>query len=125
MPGPPPAVAATRKAVRDCLRDLTGATVVVAVSGGADSLALLAAVAFEAPKVAVRPLAVTVDHRLQPRSGEHAEAVLKQAAQLGVEAHSVVVTVAGPGGPEGAARRARYEALLAAADQCAAAAILL
>ncbi|MDX6227183.1 MAG: tRNA(Ile)-lysidine synthase [Frankiales bacterium] len=124
MTGPAPAVAATRLAVRRCLRELSG-TVVVAVSGGADSLALLSAVAFEAPKLGLRPVAVTVDHGLQGGSAEQAAAVVAQAATLGVAARVAVVAVTGPGGPEAAARTARYEALHSAAERVQASAILL
>ena len=123
--GPDPAVAATRLAVRQCLRELADRTVLVAVSGGADSLALLAAVAFEAPKVGVWPVVVTVDHQLQPGSSVQAAAVLAQAALLGVEAETVLVDVGLQGGPEAAARTARYAALSAAAERHDAAAILL
>src|SRR5438132_12924747 len=124
MPGPAPAVAATRLAVRRSLAGLQG-TVVVAVSGGADSLALLAASAFEAPKQSVRVLAVTVDHGLQPGSADQAAAVLKQAAQLGVEAMVVEVEVGAEGGPEAAARTARYAALHDVAERQGAVAVLL
>jgi tRNA(Ile)-lysidine synthase len=124
MTGPAPAVAAVRLAVRGCLRELSG-VVVVAVSGGADSLALLAAVAFEAPKLGLPAVAVTVDHRMQPGSAEQAAAVLAQATTLGVAAESVTVDVSGPGGPEAAARTARYAALTAAALRHQASAILL
>ncbi len=48
--GPHPATADVRRAVGDALADLEpGATVLVACSGGADSLALAAALAFVAP----------------------------------------------------------------------------
>jgi tRNA(Ile)-lysidine synthase len=127
MPGPAPAVAATRLAVRGCVAELTG-TVVVAVSGGADSLALLAAVAFEGPKASVRVLAVTVDHGLQPGSADQAAAVLKQAAGLGVDAVSVQVAIGAAGvagGPEAAARTARYAALREVAATENATAVLL
>jgi tRNA(Ile)-lysidine synthase len=124
MTGPAPAVAATRLAVRRCLRELSG-TVVVAVSGGADSLALLAAVAFEAGKTGVRPVVVTVDHGLQAGSAAQAAAVLAQSAALGVVAEVVTVAVSGPGGPEAAARNARYAALESAAERLGATAILL
>src|SRR3954447_499278 len=116
MPGPAPAVAATRLAVRHSLPALEG-TVVVAVSGGADSLALLAAAAFEAPKQSVRVLAVTIDHGLQPGSADQAATVCKQAAQLGVDALAVEVAVSAVGGPEAAARTARYAALHAVAER--------
>ena len=70
MTGPDPAVAATRLAVRDHFPDLPdGALVLVACSGGPDSLALAAALAFEAPRAGLRAGAVIVDHRLQEGSG--------------------------------------------------------
>ena len=124
MTGPAPAVAATRLAVRRCLRDLAG-PVLVAVSGGADSLALLAAVAFETAKTGVRGLAVTIDHGLQAGSAAQAAAVLAQARALGVAAGVLTVEVTGPGGPEAAARTARYAALRDAARRHKATAILL
>jgi tRNA(Ile)-lysidine synthase len=99
--------------------------VVVAVSGGADSLALMAAVAFEAPKLRLRPIVVTVDHGLQPGSAAQAEAVLAQAAQLGLPAEVVTVEVGRVGGPEAAARSARYDALQGAAGRLQAPVILL
>ncbi|BEP14316.1 tRNA lysidine(34) synthetase TilS [Acidothermaceae bacterium B102] len=124
MTGPAPAVAATRLAVRRCLPGLTG-PVIVAVSGGADSLALLAAAAFEAPKQGVRVLAVTVDHGLQDGSAAQAAAVLAQAAALDVDAECVAVSVARDGGPEAAARTARYAALHEVAARVRADAVLL
>src|SRR6476620_11101766 len=55
MPGPDPAVAATRLAVREHLADVpAGGVVLVACSGGPDSVALAAALAFEAPREGVR-----------------------------------------------------------------------
>ena len=113
--------------MRRCLQGLQGLekTVIVAVSGGADSLALLAAVAFESPRQGVRALAVTVDHGLQPGSADQAAVVAEQAAELGVEAEVVTVRVAAGGGPEAAARTARYRALHEAAHRHGAAAILL
>ena len=53
--GPGVAVAEVRNAVRACLSDLTpGDLVLVACSGGADSLALAAAAAFVAPRLSLR-----------------------------------------------------------------------
>jgi len=124
----PPPVAAIRVAVR---RALTGVPrdrpVLVACSGGADSLALAAATAFVAPRLGVPVGLVTVDHGLQPGSAQRAAAVVRWATELGFEpAELAAVDVAGrPGGPEAAAREARYQALVEAAHRYDAAAVLL
>ncbi|HSD02618.1 MAG TPA: ATP-binding protein, partial [Gaiellales bacterium] len=66
-----PAVAEVRLAVRRALAALpTGSTVVIGLSGGADSLALTAATAFEAPKRGLRAVAITIDHGLQSGSAD-------------------------------------------------------
>lgn len=79
----------------------------VALSGGPDSLALTAAAA------AVRPTtALIVDHGLQPGSAEVAATAKRQALDLGCVAAEVLpVEVGKEGGPEAAARTARYNAL--------------
>ncbi len=120
-----PAVARTRLAVRDALAGLDPPVAVVALSGGADSLALAAAVAFEAPRRGIQAVAVTVDHGLQPRSGEVARRAADAAASLGLDARVVRVQVGGPGGPEAAARAARYAALRAEAIRAGARTVLL
>src|SRR5256885_361827 len=111
--GPDPAVAAVRLAVRRTLAQVpAGAAVLAACSGGADSLALAAALAFEAARSGHAAGGVTVDHGLQDGSAERADTVVRVMAGLGLDpAGSVAVEVAGPGGPEAAARRARYAAL--------------
>jgi tRNA(Ile)-lysidine synthase len=111
-----PAVAAIRTEVRRCLRSLppdTSQPVLVACSGGADSLALAVAVAFLAPRLAVQVGLVTVDHQLQPGSADRAAAVGAWACGAGFDPVDVVAaSVAGRvGGPEAAARSARYDAL--------------
>jgi tRNA(Ile)-lysidine synthase len=86
--------------------------VLVACSGGADSLALAAAVAFEAPRAGVGAGAVTVDHGLQAGSAARAEDTGRLLRNLGLNPVTVVrVEVGRDGGPEAAARTARYEAL--------------
>ncbi|APC33639.1 tRNA lysidine(34) synthetase TilS [Nocardiopsis dassonvillei] len=127
MSGPHPAVAAVRSAVRRVLRDLPDdTTALVACSGGADSLALAGAVAFEAPRVGRAAGAVTVDHGLQEGSDRRAEDVAKVLAGLGLDPVLVrTVRVTGPGGPEASARRARYEALDGAVAERAPAVVLL
>ena len=84
--GPGPAVAEVRTAVRACLSDLAaGDLVLVACSGGADSLALAAATAFLAPRLGLRAGGVTVDHGLQPGSAERAAGVAAQLGRLGLD----------------------------------------
>lgn len=102
-----------------------GSTVIVALSGGADSLALAAATAFEVPKRGITGLAVTVDHGLQEGSAEVAATAAAAAESLGLSARVVRAVVRADGGPEAAARDARYEALDAVAREVGAAAILV
>ncbi|MFH8369097.1 tRNA lysidine(34) synthetase TilS [Streptomyces sp. NPDC018031] len=183
--GPHPAVAAIRLAVRRVLHDLLddalldptagrpvpaaagsgavttpapgsgGPLVLVACSGGADSMALASALAFEAPKLGFRAGAVTVDHGLQAGSDVRAAEVAERLRGLGLDpVDAVAVTVGRPvrvahsaphdpadadraespagggplrasGGPEAAARDARYAALDAAAERHGAVAVLL
>ncbi|MEV5436750.1 tRNA lysidine(34) synthetase TilS [Streptomyces sp. NPDC052682] len=100
--------------------------VLVACSGGADSMALASALAFEAPKLGIRAGGVTVDHGLQPGSGLRAEEVVLRLRELGLDpVESVAVTVGREGGPEAAARDARYAALDSVAERHGAAAVLL
>lgn len=154
-----PAMADTRRAVREMLRDvfpealdamtaLPGCAggsgydvpadaplVLVALSGGADSLALAAATAFEAQRCGLRAGAVIVDHGLQERSSDVAARAAQQARSLGL-APVLVEKVAVGGrvdpqgriessGPEADARDARYRAFEKALGAAGADAILL
>lgn len=126
MPSLSPAVAEIRLAVRTALADLPeGSTVVVALSGGADSLALAAATAFEAKKLGLRAGTLTVDHGLQDGSDEIGKTAAERAAALGLGALLVRVDVTGEGGPEAAARAARYRVLRDGAMDAGASAVLL
>ncbi|MFN8195539.1 MAG: tRNA lysidine(34) synthetase TilS [Nocardioidaceae bacterium] len=123
-----PAVAACRRGVRRDLADLSpGAVVVVACSGGADSLALVAATVFEAREAGWRVVGATVDHGLQEGSRELAERVVGQMAGLGAdETVTATVQVEGGGlGVEAAAREARYAVLAEIAARLGADAVLL
>jgi tRNA(Ile)-lysidine synthase len=123
--GPSPAVAEVRNAVRETVADLdTGDLVLVACSGGADSLALAAALAFVAPRAGLRAGGMTVDHGLQEGSPQRAATVATLMSKLGLDpARSVTVTPAKDN--EAAARAARYEALDQAAENHHAKAVLL
>jgi len=124
-PGLDPATALTRSAVRAALADIRPGAVVVGLSGGADSLALAAATAFEAPGRGMSLISVTVDHGLQTGSAEVAAAAARQAEQLGFDARVERVRVGDEGGPEAAARAARYAALARVAREADAAAVLV
>lgn len=125
--GPRPAVADVRRAVREALADLpAGSLVLAACSGGADSLALAAALAFVAPRAGLRGGLLTVDHQLQAGSAERAAEVAVLGERLGLDPVEVLtVDVGGEGGPEAAARDARYAALGEAAARLGAQAVLL
>ena len=131
--GPHPAVAVVRLAVRRSLAGLApGDLVLAACSGGADSLALASALAFEGPRLGLRAGGVTVDHGLQSGSADQAARVVTILAGLGLDpVLAIRAEVAGPGGPapypgpEAAARAARYAALDQAGARAGAAAILL
>jgi tRNA(Ile)-lysidine synthase len=127
MTGPDPAVAAVRLAVRRGLADADARRVLVACSGGADSLALLAATVFEARRTGWQVIGVVVDHGLQDGSAEHTSRVVSQMARLGAdETASIRVTVESAGqGPEAAAREARYAALEQLAEHFEADVVLL
>ncbi|MCW2572031.1 MAG: tilS [Frankiales bacterium] len=132
MTGPPPATAAVRVAVR---RSLVGVSrpVGAAVSGGGDSLALAAALAFERPG----SFAFVVDHGLQPGSAEVAARAEEQCRGLGLQVELLTRTTAtaavsdaaggswGGEGPEGWARALRYRMLAEMAARVGVEAVLL
>lgn len=116
-----------RLAVRAELSDLNaGDTVLVAVSGGADSSALAAGLLAEAKEKAIRPIAVIIDHALQANSADVAmntKAELAKAGYTNIEIKRIKVEVTD--GMEASARRARYAALNEIAESTSAVAIFL
>ncbi len=84
-----------------------GPPVVVAFSGGADSVALLALAA----GAGLEPLAVHVDHGLRAGSAAEAEAAVATAEGLGTRIVVVEVDVGAGPNLEARARAARYRAL--------------
>jgi tRNA(Ile)-lysidine synthase len=124
----PVAVARIRAAVRPRLAELAQrSTVLVACSGGPDSMALAATVVFLAPRMKLRCGLITVDHRLQEGSRRRAGGVVDWAHQAGFDpAEVATVTVdRAHGGPEAAARTARYAALAQARRRYGAETVLL
>ncbi|MFC0314696.1 tRNA lysidine(34) synthetase TilS [Gordonia phosphorivorans] len=101
-------------AVRGFAREhLDDEQVCVAVSGGADSLALAAA----AVRAGLRVTGLVVDHQLQDGSAATAAWAARTVVGFGAQARVLTVRPDGPGGPEAAARRARYDALEQARDR--------
>lgn len=102
-----------------------GQQVVVGVSGGADSVALLRALL----QVGAFPVAAHFDHALRPDSAQDAAWVGQLASRLGVPFHTARVEVASVAKQrawnlEDAARRLRYDFLTRTAKQTQASAIL-
>jgi len=119
-----------RRVVRNALAHFEpGDRILLAVSGGADSLLLAAATNLEASKVGIQLSALVVDHQLQNGSGEVALSAQKKLIELGITEAKIsqveVIGNVGNGGMEAAARRARYEALDTEADRIGAVAIFL
>ncbi|MEY4163720.1 MAG: hypothetical protein RLZZ79_672 [Actinomycetota bacterium] len=102
-----------RLAVREEIGDLAaGDTVLVAASGGADSSALAAALLLETKDLAIKPVAVIVDHALQPNSADVAQEAKRQLSKIGyvnIEIRRINFEITD--GVEASARRARYAAL--------------
>ena len=134
------AVTAVRSAVRKLLAELEltpESVVLVGCSGGADSLALAAALAYESKRVArstrsrgfaIRAGAVIVDHGLQANSEAVAHNAADNCRRLGldpVKVRRVDVDRNGSGGLADAARAARYVAFEEVAEATGAEALLL
>ena len=109
-------MADVRRAIRELWASsgvVEGDVVAVALSGGADSLALTAAAIFEGQRAGISIIAITVNHNLQAGSDVVAERAKQTAIELGADL-AEVISVSVPKsslGMEAAARNARYEAL--------------
>jgi tRNA(Ile)-lysidine synthase len=102
-----------------------GDVVLVAVSGGADSTALLYVLSLLAPEWRLRLHVLHVDHGLRDDSAADAELVRALGRRLDVPVEVTRVTVVRRGSLEDAARVARHAALEAYADRIGAQRIAL
>lgn len=131
----PPAVARVRGALREFLTErraegalADGDLLLAACSGGADSVALAAQLAFLAPRLGLRGGLVTVDHGMQEGSAHQAARVARLGRDLGLDPVLIKtpeLPSAGGLGPEGQAREMRYAALEHAVSGSGARAVLL
>jgi tRNA(Ile)-lysidine synthase len=101
--------------------DAVDAPVVVACSGGPDSLALLAL----AVAVDLAPVAVYVDHGLRDDSTDDGRIVARAAEQLGVQSRTIAVHLDSGPNLEARARDARYAALERARVEAGASVVLV
>ncbi|XXF75262.1 tRNA lysidine(34) synthetase TilS [Myxococcaceae bacterium GXIMD 01537] len=90
---------------------LGGRSVLLAVSGGADSTALLVGTALVAPALRLRVEVASLDHGLRPESAGEVESVARLAARFALPFHTRALRLRGGAGLEARAREARYAAL--------------
>ena len=122
---PARAVLAARQAVRAVLTDCSpGERVLVACSGGSDSLALALAVAAETRSSGISAEAITVDHGILDGSDERAQELVQRLSDY-LRTVAVRVNAEGMEGPEGSARTARYEAIATRARELGGPALVL
>jgi tRNA(Ile)-lysidine synthase len=102
-----------RRVLRDWGTPSAGETVVAALSGGADSVALLDVLASLAAPQGFRVVAAHLDHQLRPGSGEDVAFCVELCGRLGVDLKTGTADVRARaaregGGLEAAARAERY-----------------
>lgn len=108
---PHPTMAAARRAVARLTEGLPD-PLILAVSGGSDSMALALAAQYHARRAGKATVCVIVDHGLRPESAAEARTVAGRLEALGFDDVRIVrAQIGATGGPEGAARAARYGVL--------------
>jgi tRNA(Ile)-lysidine synthase len=90
---------------------LRGRAVLLAVSGGADSTALLVGSALVAERLRLRVEVASLDHGLRPESSAEVDAVARLAARHSLPFHTRALHLKAGPGVEARAREARYAAL--------------
>jgi tRNA(Ile)-lysidine synthase len=117
---PPTLITLASRALREECGVGAGDRVLVAVSGGPDSMALLDVLARLAQRLGFTLLAHGVDHGLRSEAARELELAAAHAEKLGVRFESTRVAVAPGGNLQARARSARYAALEAARAEGAA-----
>jgi tRNA(Ile)-lysidine synthase len=114
---PPALLRRTARTLREETPLARGDGVVVAVSGGGDSIALLHVLARLREELGVQLYAHGVDHGLRPEASAELDVAERLAGALGVEFSRTRVALADGGNLQARAREARYAALDAAREE--------
>jgi tRNA(Ile)-lysidine synthase len=119
----PSLVTIAKRALRGEVKLARGAKVLVAVSGGADSMALLDVLARLVPSLELSLFACGVDHGLRKEAAAELDVAARHAAHLGVPFARARLEVAPGANLQARARAERWKALAAEARRCGARAI--
>ncbi|MFO0682459.1 MAG: tRNA lysidine(34) synthetase TilS [Sandaracinus sp.] len=104
-------VARVRRTIRERALLERGQTVLVAVSGGPDSTALLSVMARVAPELGLRVLAAGIDHGLRAEAAAELDLAAARAAEVGVPFERRRIALEPGDGIQARARHGRYAAL--------------
>jgi tRNA(Ile)-lysidine synthase len=119
----PSLITIARRALDGEAKLARGSTLLLAVSGGPDSMALLDVVARLAPKLGLGLFAHGVDHGLRADASQELDAAAAHAEKLDIPFGRTRVRVPRGGNLQARARAARWNALATAAGSCRASAI--
>jgi tRNA(Ile)-lysidine synthase len=114
---PPTALTLARRALVDEARVARSTRMLVAVSGGIDSMVLLHVLSRLGERLGLTLFAEGVDHGLRPEAGAELDRAERFAEQLGVPFGRSCVKLAAGGNLQARARSARYAALRARARE--------
>jgi len=114
---PPTLLTLAKRTLREECGVEPGARLILALSGGSDSMALLHVLAVLGKKQGFALSAHGVDHGLRPEASEELDRAEARCAELGVAFSRTVLAVPNGGNLQARAREARRAALLAAAER--------
>ncbi|MEB2311856.1 MAG: tRNA lysidine(34) synthetase TilS [Sorangiineae bacterium] len=120
---PPSLITLAERTLREECGVRPGERVLVAVSGGADSTALLAVLSRLAPRLRLELEAHGVDHGLRAEAAAELDSAAELARRLGVRFERTILRVEPGGNLQARARHERYTALERARERCRAALI--